>query len=53
MQNKTIKVLPMEELCEPKDAHSQFQKILHQKENSKATVSLQTKQEENEQANSS
>lgn len=47
MCKQTIKVLPMEELCEPKDAHSQFQKILHQKEkNSKATVSLQTKQEE-------
>lgn len=39
----------MEGFCVPKDAHFQFQKLLHQKENSKATVSLQTKQQNNKQ----
>lgn len=48
-KNIKIKVLPMEGFCVPKDAHFQFQKFLHQKEKSKATVSLQTKQQNNKQ----
>jgi len=48
-KNIKIKVLPMEGFCVPKDRHFQFQKFLHQKENSKATVSLQTKQQNNKQ----